>query len=200
MLERFTDKARRTVVLAKEKAEERGDDRVGPLHMLYALVTGDGVSSRALTALGVDAAAVDRELGPARGPGTETGGTDAEALRTIGIDLDEIKRKIEEAFGEGALERVPLSRKGPLNWTGPRIPLSDEAKLTLSFSLAEARALRHNYIGTEHVLLGLLRVAERNPRGEFGAATLRDLGLDTATARDRVLTELTELHRRYRSS
>jgi len=198
MLERFTDKARRTVVLAKEKAEERGDDRVGPLHLLYALVTGDGVASRALTALGVDAAAVDRELGPARGPGTETGETDAEALKTIGIDLDEIKRKIEETFGEGALERVPLTRKGPLNWTGPRIPLNDQAKLTLTFSLAEARALHHKYIGTEHLLLGLLRVAERGPRGELGAATLRDLGLDTATARDRVLAELTELHRRYR--
>jgi ATP-dependent Clp protease ATP-binding subunit ClpA len=197
MLERFTDKARRAVVLAKEKAHQRGDDRVGPLHVLYALATGDGVASMALAALGVDAMAVDRELGPARRPGTETGGTDAEALKTIGIDLDEIKRKIEETFGEGALERVPLQRKA-LNWTGPRIPFGDEAKLTLALSLAEARALRDNYIGTEHVLLGLLRLAERNPRGEFAAVTLPELGLDPATARDRVLAELTELHRRYR--
>jgi ATP-dependent Clp protease ATP-binding subunit ClpA len=198
MLERFTDKARRAVVLAKEKASERGDDRIGPLHVLYALVTGDGVASKALAALGVDAAAVDRELGPVRQPGAQTGETDAEALKTIGIDLDEIKRKIEETFGQGALERMPLTRKGPLNWTGPRIPFGDEAKLTLGLSLAEARALHDNYIGTEHVLLGLLRVAERNPRGEFAAVTLPDLGLDPATARDRVLAELTELHRRYR--
>jgi ATP-dependent Clp protease ATP-binding subunit ClpA len=198
MLERFTDKARRAVVLAREKASEHGDDRIGLLHVLYALVTGDGVASKALAALGVDAAAVDRELGPARRPGTQTGGTDAEALKTIGIDLDEIKRKIEETFGEGALERMPLTRKGPLNWTGPRIPFGDEAKLTLGLSLAEARALHDNYIGTEHVLLGLLRAAERNPRGEFAAVTLPDLGLDPATARDRVLAELTELHRRYR--
>jgi ATP-dependent Clp protease ATP-binding subunit ClpA len=198
MLERFTDKARRAVVLAKEKASERGDDRIGPLHVLYALVTGDGVASKALAALGVDAAAVDRELGPVRQPGAQTGETDAEALKTIGIDLDEIKRKIEETFGEGVLERMPLTRKGPLNWTGPRIPFGDEAKLTLGLSLAEARALHDNYIGTEHVLLGLLRVAERNPRGEFAAVTLPDLGLDPATARDRVLAELTELHRRYR--
>ena len=53
-----------------------------------------------------------------------------------------------------------------------------------------ARALHHNYIGTEHVLLGLLRVAERYPRGEFAATTLPDLGLDPVTARGRVLTEV----------
>jgi hypothetical protein len=47
------------------------------------------------------------------------------------------------------------------------------------------------------VLLGLLRVAERDPRGEFAATTLRDLGLDTVTTRDRVLAEITELHRKY---
>ena len=124
-----------------------------------------------------------------RGPLGGAASEDAEALAAIGIDLDEIKRRIEDSFGPGALERVPLTPKGPLNWTG-RLPLNDQAKLTLALSLKEARALHHNYIGTEHLLLGLLRVAERHPRGEFAAATLPDLGLDPATARGRVLAEV----------
>jgi ATP-dependent Clp protease ATP-binding subunit ClpA len=202
MFERFTDKARSVVILAKTTAIERGDDEVRPIHVLYGLVTTDGVAARALTGLGVDAAGVERELAKAspagHGPPDDADRDDAEALAAIGIDLDEIKRKIEESFGPGALERVPLTRKGPLNWTGGRVPLNDQVKLSLALALKEARALRHNYLGTEHLLLGLLRVAERNPRGEFAAATLPGVGLDPATARDRVLAEVSEPHRRYR--
>jgi ATP-dependent Clp protease ATP-binding subunit ClpA len=193
MFERFTDKARTVVILAKTKATERGDDHIRPVHVLYGLVTADGLAARVLTALGVDPPAVERELGRSgpegRAPLGEAAGGDAEALAAIGIDLDEIKRRIEESFGPGALERVPLAPKGPLNWTG-HLPLNDQAKLSLALSLKEARALHHNYIGTEHLLLGLLRVAERYPRGEFAATTLPDLGLDPATARGRVLTEV----------
>jgi hypothetical protein len=201
MFERFTDKARTVVILAKTKATERGDDQIRPVHMLYGLVTADGVAARALTALGVDPSAVERELGR---PGPEGGAPlgepasgDAEALAAIGIDLDEIKRRIEESFGPDALERVPLTPKGPLNWTalGGHLPLNDQAKLSLALSLKEARALHHHYIGTEHVLLGLLRVAERYPRGDFAATTLPDLGLDPATARERVLTEVNLIQR-----
>ena len=65
MFERFTDKARKVVILAKAKATERGDDQIRPVHMLYGLAATDGVAARALTALGVDAAAVERELGRA---------------------------------------------------------------------------------------------------------------------------------------
>src|ERR1700677_5397500 len=173
MFERFTDKARQVVILAKGKATERGDDQIRPAHMLYGLAAADGVGARVLTAVGVDAAAVDRELGPAGGAppgalasGNEADDGDAEALAAIGIDLDEIKRRIEDSFGPGALERVPLTPRGPLNWTG-RLPLNDQDKLSLALSLREARALHHNYIGTEHLLLGLLRVAERYPHGDF---------------------------------
>jgi ATP-dependent Clp protease ATP-binding subunit ClpA len=204
MFERFTDKARKVVILAKNKAAEQGDDQIRPVHMLYGVTATDGVAAQALTALGVDAAAVERELrraggaspGPAGAP-DETPGGDAEALAAIGIDLDEIKRRIEESFGPGALEQVPLTPKGPLNWTG-RLPLSEAAKLSLAQSLREARALHHKYIGTEHLLLGLLRVAERHPRGEF-AATLPDLGLDPATARGRVLAEVTQILREHQA-
>jgi len=199
MFERFTDKARKVVHLATAKATERGEDEIRPVHMLYGLAATDGVAARALTALGVAATAVDRELdrggtslGPL-GPRDEA----AEALAAIGIDLDEIKRRIEESFGPGALERVPLTPAGPLNWTG-KLPLNEASKLSLALSLREARALHHRYIGTEHVLLGLLRAAERQPHGEFAAATLPDLGLDPATARDRVLTEVTQILREQR--
>jgi ATP-dependent Clp protease ATP-binding subunit ClpA len=199
MFERFTDKARKVVILAKGKATERGDDQIRPVHMLYGLAAADGVAARVLSAVGVDAAAVDRELGrtgrPPRGSlrsGDEPAGGDAEALAAIGIDLDEIKRRIEDSFGPGALQRVPLTPKGPLNWTG-RLPLAEGSKLTLALALKEARALHHTYIGTEHVLLGLLRVAERQPHADFAAVTLPDLGLDPADVRTRVLDELRQL-------
>jgi ATP-dependent Clp protease ATP-binding subunit ClpA len=188
MLERFTDNARRVVMAAKAKAAERADDHVGALHLLSALRTGDSVAARALADLGVDAAAVDRALGPGGTPAPATTTDDAEALRAIGIDLDEIKRKIEESFGEGALQRVPLTPRGPLNWIG-RTPLTGEAKQALAESLKEARALRHNYIGTEHLLLGLLRTAESRPHGNL-QHVVRDLHLDYPTTRRRVLDEL----------
>jgi ATP-dependent Clp protease ATP-binding subunit ClpA len=210
MFERFTDKARKVVVAARAQAIELGDDQIRPVHMLYGLAAIDGVAGRVLTALGVDAAAVEREIertgsagtrapaapgvgasaGP-QGPRDEAA-DDAEALAAIGIDLDEIRRKIEESFGPGALERVPLTPRGPLNWTG-RLPMNDQAKMSLALALKEVRTLHHNYIGTEHVLLGLLRVAERYPRGDFAAVTLPDLGLDPARLRARVLDELREL-------
>ncbi len=199
MFERFTDKARKVVSLALAKAKEQGDDQIRLAHMLYGLAAAEGVAARVLASLGVDAAAVEREIGRASGapPGPigsrdEAADGDAEALATIGIDLDEIKRRIEESFGPGALERVPLTPKSPLNWTG-RLPLNEQAKLALALSLKEARALHHNYIGTEHVLLGVLRVAERYPHGDFATVTLPGLGLDPDSLRARVLEELRQL-------
>jgi ATP-dependent Clp protease ATP-binding subunit ClpA len=195
MFERFTDNARTVVILAKAKATERGD-QIRPVYMLYALASAQGVAARALAGLGVDAASVERQLdrtAPMGSPleGEATSG-DAEALATIGIDLDEIKRKVEENFGPGALGRVPLAHQGPLNWTG-RMTLTRESKQSLAFALKQARALHHNYIGTEHLLLGLLTAAERNPREGFtpeAAEALRGLGIDPARARQRVLDEL----------
>src|SRR5215472_6097212 len=137
MFERFTDKARKVVSSALAKAKEQGDDQIRPVHMLYGLTATDGVAARALTALGVDTAAVEREVGRtsgAAGARDEAADGDAEALAAIGIDLDEIKRRIEEGFGPGALERVPLTPRDPLNWTG-LLPLSEAAKLSLALSV-----------------------------------------------------------------
>jgi Clp amino terminal domain, pathogenicity island component len=193
MFERFTDKARGTVFAARAKAAERGDGQIRPMYLLHGLITRDGVAARALAGLGLDAAAVDRQIArsaPAANPledGEANG--DAEALASIGIDLDEIRRKIEENFGAGALARFPAARPGPLTLTG-RITMTRESKQALGLALKEARALHHNYLGTEHLLLGLLTLAERNPRGEFTLASLRDLGLDATQTRERVLSEL----------
>jgi ATP-dependent Clp protease ATP-binding subunit ClpA len=192
MFERFTDKARAVVILAGAKAAERRD-QIRPVYMLHALVSAEGVAARALAGLGVDADTVERQLDRAAPLGNpleaEAASGDAEALATIGIDLDEIKRRVEESFGSGALGRAPLPHPGPLSWTG-RMTLTRESKRSLGLALKEARTLRHNYIGTEHLLLGLLKTAERNYRGDFTPDTLRELGIDPAEARQRVLAEL----------
>ncbi|HZR52238.1 MAG TPA: Clp protease N-terminal domain-containing protein [Streptosporangiaceae bacterium] len=173
MLERFTADARKVVVDAKTKATERGDASVGPLHLLSALTTGDSVAARVLADLGVDTAAVDRELGAT---------PDAELLRSLGIDLDEIRRRAEDRFGEGALQRVPVSPRGPLNRLS-RSPFTDEAKRTLVESLKEARAAHCDHLGAEHLLLGILRVADSKPRGRLRTA-LDTLGIDYPTTRE----------------
>jgi hypothetical protein len=188
MFERFTDKARAAVILARAEAAGRGD-QIRPVYMLHALTAGEGVAARALAGLDVDADTVERRLdraAPLRSPlAGEADSGDADALASIGIDLDEIKRKVEEGFGPGALERAPLTPQA----TG-RVTMTREAKQSVELAAREARAMRHGYIGTEHLLLGLLGAAERNPRGDFTAETLRDLGIDPVQARQRVLDEL----------
>ena len=188
MFERFTDRARTAVILARTEARERGD-QIRPEYMLHALAADEGVAGRVLAGLGVDAGDIERRLdrtAPLRKPleGEPPGG-DAEALASIGIDLDEIRRKVEESFGPGALDRSP----GPAQGTG-RIAMPREAKQSVELAAREARALRHGYVGTEHLLLGLIGAAQRNPRGDFSPQTLRGFGIDPAQARQRVLDEL----------
>jgi ATP-dependent Clp protease ATP-binding subunit ClpA len=194
MFERFTDKARVAVIGARDLAADRGETWTSPLHLLSALTTGDGVAAKALAGFGVDGAAVERQLGPG-GSRAQTGPGDAEALASIGIDLDEIRRKIEDSFGEGALRRVPLTPRGPLNWTG-RIGMTDQAKQVLAQAVREAKGLGHAYIGTEHLLLGLVFVAEREARGggpgEALANTVRSLGLGYEPVRARLLAIIAE--------
>jgi hypothetical protein len=192
MFERFTDRARTVMLQARTTAAERGV-QIRPVYLLHALASTDGVAARALASLGVDASAIERQLdrtaplgGPLEG---EMASGDAEALAAIGIDLDEIKRKVEEGFGPGALERVPPAPPGLPGRSG-RIALTGEAKQALALAVKEARALHHGYLGTEHLLLGVLDLAGRNPRGDFTLETLRDLGIDPAQARQRVLDEL----------
>jgi Clp amino terminal domain, pathogenicity island component len=189
MFERFTDKARRVVFLAGAKATERGD-QIRPVYLLHALTAADGVAARALAGLGVDSASVERSLdrvAPVSGPlGADPSSEDAEVLATIGIDLEEIRRRAEESFGRDALAQAA---PGPRPRFG-RMSMTRESKQSLGLALKEARNLHHTYIGTEHLLLGLLGAAERNPRGDFTPATLRELGIDPSQARQQVLAEL----------
>ena len=187
MFERFTDRARTAVIAARAEATARGD-QIRPVYMLHALASGEGVAAQVLAGLGVDAGDIERRLdrtAPLRRPREgEPPGDDAEALASIGIDLDEIRRKVEESFGPGALERAPAAQG-----TG-RSTMTREAKQSVELAAREARALRHSYIGTEHLLLGLLSAAERNPRGDFSPETVSDLGIDPAQVRQRILDEL----------
>ena len=162
MFERFTDRARNVVVDAQASARRLGHGYTGTEHLLLALLQGDGIAARVLGSLGVTAAAVEREVLAEVGRGP-FGQRDAEALGAIGIDLEEVRRRVEASFGPGALYWRPgrgcrRARRIPL--AGGHIPFSPRAKKVLELSLREALALKHNYIGTEHILLGLVREGE----------------------------------------
>src|SRR6516165_9405048 len=114
MFERFTDRARRVVVLAQEEARMLNHTYIGTEHILLGLICeGEGVAARALESLGISQAAV--------------------------------RRQVEEITGQD--QQAP---------SGP-IPLTPRAKKVLELSLREALQLGHNYVGTEHILLGLIR-------------------------------------------
>jgi ATP-dependent Clp protease ATP-binding subunit ClpA len=154
MFERFSEKARTVVVLAQQKARERGDETIGTEHLLRALfAVPDNLAVVVLEGFSVRRADVEADLDRQRS--AAAGSTsDATALAALGIDLDEVRRRVEEAFGPGALDRVrrPRGRR----WGG-HIPFTKGSKKALELALREAVGLGHNYIGTEHLLLGLLR-------------------------------------------
>ncbi|TCK25457.1 Clp protease N-terminal domain-containing protein [Pseudonocardia endophytica] len=147
MFERFTDPARRVVVLAQEDARERRQDRIRAGNLLVGIVCTPGTPGADLLAeAGVDRQVVEDGLAGA-------GPDHAEALATLGIDLDEVRRQAEETFGPGALDRTRAARG---QWRGGHIPFEREAKKALELGLREAIRLGDRHIGTEHLLLGLL--------------------------------------------
>jgi ATP-dependent Clp protease ATP-binding subunit ClpA len=117
MFERFTDKARRAIVVAQDEARSMEHSFIKPEHLLLGLAKGDGLA--------------------------------ATALSEAGLDYDVVREKVAGAI-------APTPGAGQLD----KVPFSPEAKKALELSLREALRLGHNYIGTEHVLLGLLRGAE----------------------------------------
>jgi ATP-dependent Clp protease ATP-binding subunit ClpA len=141
MFERFTKEARAVVVLAQDEAGSLEADRIGPEHILLGLAAEQGAAARVLEPLGLGHAALRAELERAGGA------FDADALAAIGIDLDEVRRRVEESFGPGALGG---HRKG-------RRPFSPAAKKVLELALREALALGDRWIGSEHILLGVMR-------------------------------------------
>ncbi|MEN9739807.1 MAG: hypothetical protein RLZ72_73, partial [Actinomycetota bacterium] len=139
MFERFTDRARRVVVLAQEEAKGLNHNYIGTEHILLGLIKeGDGIA--------------------------------AKALAELNISIDSVREQVQEIIGQG--QQAPSGH----------IPFTPRAKKVLELSLREALQLGHNYIGTEHILLGLIR------EGEGVAATvLVKLGADLTRVRQTVI-------------
>jgi ATP-dependent Clp protease ATP-binding subunit ClpA len=191
MFERFTDQARDVVVHAQEESRRLGDDHIGTEHLLLALLDPSaGATAAVLREAGVDAptvrAAVRRS--PAR-PGNPLTEEDAAALRSIGIDLERVLSRLEETLGSGALappcegrRRGLFRRRRPVRG---HIPFTPRSKKVLALSLREAIALRHGSIGSEHILLGLLRDGEGR-----GALVLVQHGVELQALRAATLRAL----------
>jgi ATP-dependent Clp protease ATP-binding subunit ClpA len=169
MFERFTTDARRTVVLARQEAQDLHHPFTGTEHLLLALLDAPGTTAqRVLAAHGISRDAVVRGITGYVGPAD----VDAEALAALGIDLDAVRDRVEAAFGAGALER----RRPPRG----RAPFSGRAKKVLELSLRESLAMKQRSITDGHILLGLLREG-----GGLGIRVLCDSGVDPAAlARD----------------
>jgi ATP-dependent Clp protease ATP-binding subunit ClpA len=184
MFERFTDRARKAVTDAQVAARGLGHNYIGTEHLLLALLEGDGIAAQVLSGLGVTPAAIQREVLAEVGRGPLKPG-DAEALGAIGIDLDEVQRRIEASFGPGALQWRPCrGARRPTPFAG-HIPFTPRAKKALELSLREALALKHKHIGTEHLLLGLVREGEG-----LAMLALTRLGAGPQLIRARVLDAL----------
>jgi ATP-dependent Clp protease ATP-binding subunit ClpA len=139
MFERFTDRARRVMVLAQEEARMLNHDYIGTEHILLGLIhEGEGVA--------------------------------AKVLESLGISLDVVRQQVEEIIGPG--QQAP----------GGHIPFTPRAKKVLELTQREASAFGHDYIGTEHILLGLIREG----RG-VAAQVLVKLGADLNRVRQQVI-------------
>jgi ATP-dependent Clp protease ATP-binding subunit ClpA len=145
----FTDRSRMTVVAAQAEAAELGHTTVGPEHLLAGLLrVANGVAWVVLTEFGVNLGAVREKIAPADSRPESSQVDPASALAAIGIDLSAVREAIEASFGKGALRGAPLPKFTP------------QAHDVLRGSGVAASELRHRYIGTEHLLLGLLRERE----------------------------------------
>ena len=192
MFERFTDRARDVVARAQEESRQSRHHHIGTEHLLLGLLSVEGgLAQRVLVDAGVDRARVRADVTRLVQAGHDIfGDSDVAALQSIGIDLDAVRRKIEETFGPGALEQppAPCRRRGLLRRRRRLLghtPFTPRAKKVLELSLREALRLKHNYIGTEHILLGLLREGEG-----LAAKVLTDEGFDLTDIRRWTLAAL----------
>jgi ATP-dependent Clp protease ATP-binding subunit ClpA len=167
MFERFTTQAREVVIGAQQEARDLGHRYIGTEHLLLALlVPHRGGAAAILAAAGLDHERARTALGRLIGE-HRLGDSDAAALRSIGIDLEAIRAKLEQTFGPGALDCEPSARhrgmfrrKATPSSSSGHVPFSPRAKKVLELSLREALRLNYRYIGTEHLLLGLIREGE----------------------------------------
>jgi ATP-dependent Clp protease ATP-binding subunit ClpA len=161
MFERFSTPAREVVVRARQEAQSLRHPRIGTEHLLLALLDERaGAAYTVLREAGMDRERVLRDITRLVGtPSKILSADDAAALKTIGIDLDAVLARIEESFGSGALDVPrPPTRRG-LFGRRQEDPsgFSPKAKKDIGLALREAIRLGSNYIGPEHLLLGILR-------------------------------------------
>src|ERR1019366_1368002 len=170
MFERFTNQSRNAIVAAQEEARILDHDYIGSEHLLLGLLREDqGTSARALASGGIARETEPLLLGLLR----EDQGTSARALASAGITLEAARHDVEALIGRG--ERPPSGH----------IPFTRRAKKCLELSLREALQLGHRYIGTGHLLLGLMS------QGDSAAVkVLGRLGADLDQLRARVIQEL----------
>ncbi len=159
MFERLSTQAREVVARARHEARELGHPRIGTEHLLLAMLDERaGVAYAVLHQAGVDRQRVRAEVERLVGtPSKLLNDEDAAALKTIGIDLDAVLARIEESFGPDALTPPPPTPRRGLLRRRRSDRLTPGARKVLQLSLREAIRLKHDYIGTEHILLGLLR-------------------------------------------
>jgi ATP-dependent Clp protease ATP-binding subunit ClpC len=169
----FTDLARRSVLLGQDEAISLGHDFMGTEHLLLGLAgvpegtAGAVLIERGATPDRVRAEAV-RQLEAAGVPATGARAA-ADALAVIGIDVAEIQRRADETFGPGQFHF-------------PRPAYTASARKALELTLTEAKALGHEYIGTEHMLLGVLAGGE-----SIGLSTLTAVGVDPGELRAAII-------------
>ena len=176
MFERFTSGARGIVVRAQQEALRAGDGWIGTEHVVVALADDEGVAGEVLRAAGItaDAARAARATGSGRADDLN-----ADALKSLGIDLDDVRRSVEETFGPGALDGSAPAPRGRrwLGRVGGHVPFTPDAKKVLERSVRQAVAGGDTRIGSEHLLLGVLDV--EGP----GRTVLAGLGADPAALR-----------------
>jgi ATP-dependent Clp protease ATP-binding subunit ClpA len=179
MFARFTEQAREAMDLAQGEAGRIRHPWLGTEHLLLALLNQPGTSTRfVLDGLGVTRPAVERALHEALGDPPEDGilgEEDERALRTLGIDLHVVRARVEETFGQGALERARPGRCG--------VPVMPRLKQSLERAAREAGG---GSIGTDHLLLGMVQV-----RGALAVELLEKLGVTPDAVRVKVLTRRT---------
>ena len=178
MFEIFTEAAKRSLVLGQDEAITLGHDFIGTEHLLLGLLgVPDGLAGQVLAASGVTA---DRTRSEAVGMLAAAGVTGAssrgpvDALAAIGIDVEEIRQRADATFGPGEFQF-------------PRPAYTSEAKKAIEQSVSEAQSLGHDYVGTEHMLLGLLAAGEG-----IGVRILTAVGADLDALRAGLLARMAD--------
>lgn len=183
MFERFTTQARSAVTLAQQEARELGQPNLGTHLLLLGILDEPATAGgRALAALGIGADDVREDIWRSDRERAAFSEEDADALRSVGVDLDEVRRRVEEAFGPGALERKASGGRG---LGAGHMPLTPGSKKALELALREAIHLGHRYIATEHLLLGLVR-----DKGCSAARLLASRGVDSERVRAEVRRQI----------